>query len=58
VYQGGALCGGCSLLFRVGSTVSGESHDGGYLGLYWNFGPSGGGSAPVPPFLQPSPEPR
>ncbi|MDD3651818.1 hypothetical protein [Immundisolibacter sp.] len=54
VYSDVAACGGCSLLFRVGSTVAGESHDGGYLGLYWNFGPSGGGPTSAAPFLQPS----
>jgi len=33
-------CGGCSLLFRVGTTIAGENHNGGYLGLYWNWSPT------------------
>lgn len=40
VYRIGAGCGDCSLLFRVGSTIAGEHHDGAYLGLYWNWGPA------------------
>ncbi|HEX8963900.1 MAG TPA: hypothetical protein VF801_12935 [Rhodocyclaceae bacterium] len=31
-------CGNCSLLFRVGHTISGEKHTGAYLGLYWEWG--------------------
>jgi hypothetical protein len=37
-YSGLKVCGNCSLLFRVGHTVSGESHTGAYLGLYWEWG--------------------
>ena len=32
-------CGGCSLLFRVGTSISGEIHHEAYLGLYWSWGP-------------------
>ena len=32
------VCGGCSLLFRVGHSVAGENHTVGYLGLYWSWG--------------------
>jgi hypothetical protein len=31
------LCGGCSLLFRAGHSVAGESHSEAYLGLYWSW---------------------
>ncbi len=31
------LCGGCSLLFRVGHSIAGESHAEAYLGLYWSW---------------------
>lgn len=34
------ICGGCSLLFRIGHTVAGESHSEGYLGLYWSWAAS------------------
>lgn len=30
-------CGGCSLLFRVGHSVAGETHTTGYLRLYWSW---------------------
>lgn len=33
-------CGGCSLLFRVGHSVAGESHATAYLGLYWSWATS------------------
>jgi len=32
------ICGGCSLLFRLGASVAGEVHHGAYLGLYWTWG--------------------
>lgn len=38
-YNGIGICGGCSLLFRMGHSVSGETHTNGYLGLYWSWGP-------------------
>lgn len=38
VYAGSQACGGCSLLFRLGSTIAGEVHREGYLGLYWTWG--------------------
>jgi hypothetical protein len=41
-YSGIRACGGCSLLFRAGSTVAGEVHHEGYLGLYWTWGPAEG----------------
>ncbi len=31
-------CGKCSLLFRVGHSIAGESHTTAYLGLYWTWG--------------------
>ncbi len=31
-------CGNCSLLFRVGHSIAGETHTIGYLGLYWSWG--------------------
>ncbi len=34
-------CGNCSLLFRTGHTISGDSHAGAYLGLYWEWGGKG-----------------
>lgn len=33
-------CGGCSLLFRLGHSISGVSHATAYLGLYWSWGSS------------------
>jgi len=41
-YNGIGICGGCSLLFRAGHTVAGESHAEAYLGLYWTWGGSEG----------------
>lgn len=32
------VCGNCSLLFRVGHSVAGETHTTAYLGLYWEWG--------------------
>ena len=34
------LCGGCSVLFRVGHSIAGESHSEAYLGLYWSWATS------------------
>ncbi len=34
-------CGGCSLLFRVGHSIAGETHTTAYLGLYWTWGGAG-----------------
>ena len=39
-YNGIEPCGGCNLLFRVGSTIAGEVHHEAYLGLYWTWGPT------------------
>ncbi len=39
-YSGIEACGGCSLLFRVGHSVAGESHSEAYLGLYWTWATS------------------
>jgi hypothetical protein len=37
-YSGIKACGDCSLLFRVGHSIAGETHTTGYLGLYWEWG--------------------
>lgn len=38
-YQDIPVCGGCSLLVRVGASIAGEVHHDAYLGLYWTWGP-------------------
>ena len=37
-YNGIQICGGCSLLWRVGTSIAGEVHREAYLGLYWTWG--------------------
>lgn len=37
-YNGIQACGGCSLLFRAGHSVAGQSQLEGYLALYWTWG--------------------
>jgi hypothetical protein len=36
-YNNIKVCGSCSLLFRVGHSVAGETHTEAYLGLYWSW---------------------
>ena len=36
-YNDISACGGCSLLFRAGHSIAGESHTTAYLGLYWTW---------------------
>lgn len=38
-YSAIRICGGCSLLFRMGASIAGEVHHEAYLGLYWTWGP-------------------